>query len=240
MRTQNYIFLMEALKYDSDYSILFGDPRNPEESPCVELTYEANTPRSIKLDGVLHDDRCSVGKKLQRRTGTVEMLQSALKMVIDHFPQVELVYFNDASGFDCQNKHVYLCYYSFLRHGKTWYEMHFNAQMMKTAKQEKLNNARERLTQKPTDEYGFLGCTSHKTWQEYFNSLNCLEFVTYQRKIEKWIGMKLVYSEWYITKDEVKTYKGLDFEKTKTGGHLLLGSVHDRQQPRQIIYPDSD
>lgn len=110
---------------------------------------------------------------------------------------------------------------------------------MKTEKQRRVDQARQRLQQKPIDGFGFPGCSSFETWQQYFQSLNCLDFVTYKSKMEKWLGMKLVFSEWYITRSAIKSYNlSYDLKKMTSGGNILR-SVHDRQRPRQIIYPDS-
>lgn len=85
VKTKNYRFRMEVSQYESDYSILFGDPGNPEEAPCIELTYEAITPRTIKLDGVLHDKRCSIDKNLQKGSGCFKQLSKLSLSIFQTF-----------------------------------------------------------------------------------------------------------------------------------------------------------
>jgi len=194
VKTPNYVFLLEIDKYDTTYTIQYGDPSTPE-GPCMELTYDTNHPSWIKLDNVSFSPRCA-DNGLVHGSGTKEMIQTALKFCIESFPVIRRVVFNDVASFTCNETgvRILLSCYSLALYGQTWYERHFGA----VAKDARL---RERL-----DKYRLRLASKHVSYKVLRDRKGCSAFATIQKEVEHGLGAKLMYSDWYIRSRDVKKY----------------------------------
>lgn len=209
--TNNHTFLLELQDYDGWVTMNYGDPAH-EEGPCCVLTYDAQQPMRIKLDTVSYFARCSVGHDLERGHGTIEMLQSILKLSAQAFKDARRIYFNDVSGIECNGKTMLLSYMSLLIHGQTWYARHFGARPVKRELREQLNKFTEKLSRKPNDNlFSFYDDSiGGDTWFEYFANIRrkygCEFFVQHEREIKAIARMDLLYSEWYINTQTALSY----------------------------------
>ena len=193
--TNNYIFVLSIFKYGSTYSIKYGDPIN-SEGPCIELTYQENK-RTIKLDNLAHEARCSYSKELERGDGTREMIMSVLTFCIEQFPEVQKVELNDVSAISCENQTLYLAMFYLALHGQTWYEKHFQAKPANKEMKQALHSFKHLLHEKPKPNvfsfYTRLQCKKHafETWHEFFQSQNCLFFLKNYAELEMVAQTKL-------------------------------------------------
>lgn len=236
VKTANYVFLMEVIEYSRYITINYGDPLN-KEGPCCILTYDLEIPERIKLDGISYYARCSNGKDLEKSIGTVEMLQSILKICVDSYPEIKRICFNDVSGFECNGKHLYLSYLGLLTHGQTWYERHFSAKSVSTALRDNIQTFKSFLSQKPSrGVFSFYDHTIKAyTWYDYFNTIKkeqgCLFFIENKTEIKAKARLDLLYSEWYISSRKAKSYDIIYEIKRRRrpkqgGGHTPWQPIH--------------
>lgn len=195
VKTDNYTFELDITKYNNDYHIEYGDPNN-RRGPCILMTYRKNS-KTIKLNHIDYYKACSKDKDLLRGTGTQEMLQTALKLVIQLFPEITKVFLNDVSNFKCENTNtklsnkdklnsnsdegaeVLLSIYYLLLYGETWYENKFKARYSDKNQRADLNKFKKLLKEKPRmNIFSFYPWQSRaqahpnlgefNTWHEYF------------------------------------------------------------------------
>lgn len=122
--TDNYTFKVHRQKTRNGYIYTIGD-----KAPCLEVMVG-------KFDGKwwmcvedLHfEPSCSSDKPLAKKTGTIEMLQGALKAILEKHPEIELIELNDKSKFmTAENRLMPLPEYRMIMKGCTWYQEHFGA-----------------------------------------------------------------------------------------------------------------
>ena len=208
--TNNYIFILGIFRYGSMFSIKYGDPINLE-GPCIELTYQENK-RTMKLDNLVHEARCSYMKELERGDGTREMVMSVLKFCIEQFPDVQKVEFNDVSAISCENKTLYLAIFYLVLHGQTWNEHHFQAKPANMEMKQMLNAFRELLHETPKPNvFSFYTRSQSKnnsfeTWHDFFKSQNCVFFLNHYAELEMVAQTKMLYSVWYINRRAISKY----------------------------------
>ncbi len=124
---------------------------------CIGVSYtynNLNKPTNAKIPHALYEPECSMDSSLEKGSGTILMLKSLLKYVYTIIPSVASFTFDDMSHIDCVEKDMTqspprkpikplnLAYFSIAYNGQTWYEKHFNARMVDTAK---YNRYRERI-----------------------------------------------------------------------------------------------
>lgn len=205
VKTDNYVFLLDILTYDNTYNIKYGDVKS-REGPCIELTYDTDTD-FIKIDSLMYASRCSYKKLLAKGDGTREMIYSILTLCCYKFPNVKRFTLNDVSAITCDGQNLYLCYFYLLIHGQTWYEKYFKARPVKKKIKERLTKFKTLLLHKPDfGIFSFFEGESYATWHEYFQSKPCNFFLKHKREIEKVSKVKLVYSEWYIHRNQILEY----------------------------------
>lgn len=221
VKTDNYKFELNIYKYDNIYSFEYGDPSNIEGA-CVGLTYDLSKPHILKLDHLNYYKRCSKDKDLLKGSGTQEMLQSILKICIDHFQDIKKVYFNDVSFFECNNKQILLSVYYLLLYGETWYESKFGAKIQDN--KDNLKKFKKLLKEKPQKNiFSFYDAKEYTDWHEYFKTMNCETMMEHKREIDKVAGIRFMYSSWYIKKSTIHEYDiNIKLKKIKTGGNINI------------------
>lgn len=208
--TDNYIFELNITKYNTEYHIEYGDPNN-RRGPCILLTYSKDS-KIIKLNHIDYYKNCAKDKDLLRGTGTQEMLQTALKVVIKMFPDITRVILNDVSNFECNGDDILLSIYYILLYGETWYESKFKAKLTDINKRVSLDKFKLLLQEKPRKNiFSFYDSNIRcNTWYEYFNILKqkygCSFMLDYKKEIESVANFRFIYSEWYIHKKFIVDY----------------------------------
>lgn len=234
--TTNYSFTMSVLSTGSTYTIWYGDVES-KEGPCVEITYDTEQKHICKLQGVSYYTRCSRNKELVRSEGTIEMLQSILKLVIQRFPHITRVIFNDVSSIECSDGTIALVSYASLaQHGKTWYERYFEARMVHKHERNRLKDFKVLLAAKPISRvFSFYDHKEYDSWHEFFIKMRerhgCEFFSKHQKEIQKVSNMQLLYSEWYIRASDIARYHHT-IDKIKrtiihpfSGGHMSMARL---------------
>jgi len=196
VKTDNYTFELDITKYNNDYHFEYGNPNN-RRGPCILMTYRKNS-KTIKLNHIDYYKSCGKDKDLLRGTGTQEMLQTALRLVIQFFPEINKVILNDVSNFKCENTNtskntksklgnntdgddgasvtersaeVLLSIYYLLLYGETWYENKFKAKYSDKNQRADLNKFKKLLKEKPRmNIFSFYNPNlgEFNTWHEYF------------------------------------------------------------------------
>lgn len=119
--------------------VLGGDYAN-----CITISYKYtnNTPVEASLPHLLYEPECSVGSTLERGGGSEIMIKTAIRHAHSEIPSISVFKFDDMSKIDCLPKDLSipperkpikplnLAYFSIAYHGKTWYELRFNAEMI--------------------------------------------------------------------------------------------------------------
>ena len=122
--------------------VLGGDYAN-----CITISYKYsnNTPVEASLPHLLYEPECSVGSTLERGGGSEIMIKTAIRHAYSEVPSLSSFKFDDMSKIDCLPKDMTilperkpikplnLAYFSIAYHGKTWYELRFNAEMIDKA-----------------------------------------------------------------------------------------------------------
>lgn len=222
IETTRYKFELNLYKYDNIYAFEFGDPANIEGA-CVGLTYDTNKPTILKLDHLSYYKRCSKDKDLLKGTGTQEMLQTILKLCIEHFPNIKKVVFNDVSFFECNNQQILLSVYYLLLYGETWYESKFGAKIAEN--KNKLCKFKALLNEKPQNNiFSFYDSSKEYTnWHTYFRTMSCENMMKHKKEIDKVAGIRFMYSEWYIKRSTIMKYDiNMKIKQIKTGGNVNI------------------
>lgn len=111
---------------------------------CITISYKYknNTPIEASLPHLLYEPECSVGSTLERGGGSELMIKTAIRHAHSEIPSISEFKFDDMSKIDCLPKDMSipperkpikplnLAYFSIAYHGKTWYELRFNAEML--------------------------------------------------------------------------------------------------------------
>lgn len=227
--TTNYSFIMSVLLAGSTYTIWYGDVDN-REGPCVEITYDTDRKEICKLQIISYYTRCSKNKQLVKGEGTIEMLQSVLKLMIGKFPNIKRVLFNDVSSIECNDgTNILVSYASLAQHGKTWYERYFAARMIHKHDRNKLKEFKDLLSTKPTKNvFSFFDNKEYESWHEFFIKMReqhgCEFFGKHQKELQNISKMQLMYSEWYIRESDIAKYEYSvkKYKKVHMGGKVVL------------------
>lgn len=221
--TDMYAFAMTISKYETFYTIRFGDAYN-RTGPCMEFTYDVNNASIIKLDNLEYRSSCANGDILLRGKGTIHMVQCALKHILTIFPKIKRVHLQDATHIECNGHQLPLLYIYVLCHGQTWYAKHFQAKPIKKSLADRLQDITTLLSSKPSAHLGasFKGSEGFPSWQAYFQSHkhSCKFFWDKLLEIKDLLRVPLLYSEWYIPRKAITSYdiNILDIVKMQRGG----------------------
>lgn len=95
-----------------------------ELANCIMIEVYENV---AYVQDLLYRTTCSLDKKLQRGTGTIEMLQGFIKLVLKKRKGVTNVKFTDSSTVVIDGKEILLADWKWHTTGQTWYEKHMGA-----------------------------------------------------------------------------------------------------------------
>jgi hypothetical protein len=124
-----------------------GDPK----VPCLSLTintllsaelFGQDVPRTAKLHNIQALYDCVLDENVEdlfaRHSFGKELLQWVLEYIQKEFPHVKFLELDDESYIPCNNgPRLDLISYSVAMHCKSWYELHFNAKLVRKEKREK-------------------------------------------------------------------------------------------------------
>lgn len=145
VRSIDYFFLMTVRLIDMNYSdseyrikcisTPYEDANVVKPMPrrrfCVDLSVLVyDDGRKSKLNTLVYGKECSLLGKLERKTGTKQMLMATLAFASEHLGQ-NVFQFNDASQIVCDGHLISLRDYGLLVRGTTWYQRSFDAKTEK-------------------------------------------------------------------------------------------------------------
>ena len=224
---------------------------------CVVITIDNKNNIAI-LQTVQHSVECSFFDKLKKGVETINMIQSALKMIIAMYPNISEIEFADNSFIQCNNgKRISLPEFYYIKYGKTWYEKHFNATL--NNKYPKYLNAKQLVDDSASNK---INLSKNEFIEKYYNNLsgNKLDIVKkcyklgvsvkefiisisnenidckyYQDVFDKNILTILHGSQWIISKETIELYpiKPVILETEKINKHTDL--VQLKENIDQII-----
>ncbi len=136
---------------------------------CINISYKYSngTPISVSIPHLLSELECTIGSDLERGSGTEQMIKESIKYAYKDIPSLPIFTFDDNSHIDCIEKSrettpprklkkpLSLSLFSIAYHGKTWYELRFNAQMIDKNKYNKYREAVKFLTN-PQSKVSFI------------------------------------------------------------------------------------
>lgn len=101
---------------------------------CMQIRHlMMEDPPELVLSGVSYKPNCTMNMDMESGKPTRDMIRALLIFAMKSVESVPDIAFLDQSSFDCRamdNRHsfaVNLCLYSFILHGKTWYQRYFGA-----------------------------------------------------------------------------------------------------------------
>jgi hypothetical protein len=137
-----------------------------EKCVTVSYKYKDNIPIEASIPHLLYEPECSIGSTLERGGGSEIMIKTLLRHAYSEIPSLPFFVFDDMSKIDCLPKDIAkpperkilrplnLAYFSIAYHGKTWYEMRFNAEMKDKERYVKYRDRLQFLTN-PADKPDF-------------------------------------------------------------------------------------
>ncbi len=131
LQTKNHKFYVKYEVFGEHtnemYFYSIGNPKL-KPKPCVVISVvQMNGKWIMAIQELEYYSTCS-SRTLERKTGTIEMLQGSIKAVLKRHPNISVIELNDKSFFTLQNgDHIPLPEYRLLTKKKTWYEEHFGA-----------------------------------------------------------------------------------------------------------------
>jgi hypothetical protein len=138
IKSDNYKFIMYQEEDDMNY-ILFFMADNPDiKDPCLKIYI----PKENQVDGLIeklnHEKSCSIEKELDEKIGTIHMLKTALKYIIDTYPNTKYftlrdITFKKIPGLPSEDL-PYITARRLLQGSKGWYQENFGAKPTKKTK----------------------------------------------------------------------------------------------------------
>lgn len=130
---KSYTFDAEITEEKERHIIKFGG----REKTCVMITiYQETDVEQPHIDGLHYGKDCIVKGDLEPKHGTIDMVKAALSFACQRYPQITSFTLKDDSSISCQKAvKVPLGTYYLAKHGKTWYDTHFNAYIENTKSQ---------------------------------------------------------------------------------------------------------
>jgi hypothetical protein len=128
LKTNNYIFpcLEEKSEYNEDIRYLIGNPYH-KPKPCILSNYDKEM-KILIIDELTYYTTCSINRKMEKKDGTIEMIQGFLKAILRKYPELEQVELTDKSFYPIKDiGNIPLPEYMLLKDGMTWYQKYFNA-----------------------------------------------------------------------------------------------------------------
>lgn len=204
--TDNYRFpvLREKLS-KTEYHYTIG---NIKQIPClVILVSKIDDKWLMSIEDLHYESNCSSNKDLVKKTGTIEMIQGALKAILYKHPKICGVELNDKSKFKHKNGYtIPLPEYRMIIKGRTWYQEHFGAEPLRDGLKIKL---RRYLRQR-------------KDLMKKLNSEDDLTLSMFKDHLIKAQLPQLSGEAWFISVDTIESYVvNARFEKSRQNGGFL-------------------
>lgn len=213
--TPNYVFDMEVTKNNTLYDIMFGNPSNPE-GPCMDLRWDASKPSVLIVNAVKYEPSCATGKEMERGSGTIEMIQTCLKLLFNMQSEIKRAIFRDVSEIYCDEtmtKRVHLNIRDLMIYGASWYQRHLGAKPLERAVGEVAQHVARFMKRRPKGGiFSFFETRdegTHDTWHSFFMTKreDCMFFYAHQREVLRLLKASILYySEWYINRRTIESY----------------------------------
>jgi hypothetical protein len=118
---KRYYAQIEQNEYDGSFRIFVG-----AKSRCVDMTIYKNKGH---MDMAQYDKECVLGEDMERKTGTIQIIQIAMEFACRLFSTMKPTFtLDDQSFITCkgpQKLRLQMLYWAV--YGKTWYEKHLGA-----------------------------------------------------------------------------------------------------------------
>lgn len=121
---------------------------------CVTV-HVYNDEEYVYLSALLYDSLCVLKGDLERKQGTVDMLNAALLLCKNLFPTKKYIQYSDDSVIRCDNSRILpLPEMYMMLYGKTWYQPFFDVVPMHTP--DKVKYVQQVLKDKPSMQWNIL------------------------------------------------------------------------------------
>lgn len=136
IKSENYAYHCIIKELVNEYRVQFGGQKQ-----CINISIYKDDD-CPNINGISYDEKCTLNKGLEPGKGTIEMIYAALKFIKYIKPEIKDLYFRDDSKITCENKVIIPLHYFYLsKHGKTWYQTHFNAKLVDKNDRKELKDA---------------------------------------------------------------------------------------------------
>jgi hypothetical protein len=181
-------------------------------SKCIDITVYENDSIAY-ISGLRYNDACALNCKLPTGDdGTLIMILSALRFVVEKFQYVKEFHFTDDSKIECKkNKYISLMYYYLAKYGQTWYQVKLKALPVENGVIDKINTFESYMTSIKTMDF-----------KEFFRKFvidNCMtpkQILVHKTVLEEFYNNSNTYREFVINVDKafpkrcIVFYKWLD------------------------------
>lgn len=120
-----------------DMQIIFiGNKEN-----CITGLIKIEEPNVLDVNGFSYFRSCNITKDLERKTGTIQMMNTFIKYIKEHYPNITKIILADNTYFDCNKYNSRLNLYNLylFKYGCGYYEKYFNFILADGAVKHKLN-----------------------------------------------------------------------------------------------------
>lgn len=139
IKTRDYTFIMYEEQDEMNYILYFMSANPKIKEPCLKIYI----PKENNVEGLIeklnHEKSCSIERELEEKEGTIYMLKTALKYIIDNYSHTKYFKLTDISfkkipGLSPTDL-PWITPRRLLQGSKGWYEEHFQATPTKKTKQ---------------------------------------------------------------------------------------------------------
>ena len=138
------------------------------------------------IEKVNYDQRCNIDGNMRNGSGTISMINAAIKFIFDYFPNIQEIQLKDHSIVICntdknKNIDIFLPHIQIIQYGKTWYERKINARLRNIKNYKYIDNFVNHITTKP--DWNIL-------WEFIKDEINVSDIIEYNT---------LIYNIWKNT-----------------------------------------
>lgn len=120
----NEKYRCRIVKYTDHHTVLFGGSKR-----CMYVTIHLDD-KIAHIDGAGWHAYCDINGKLAKGRGTIDMIRSCIFFIFKRYKIIERITLVDTSFIKCNDDiEVSLAAHYIVKHGKTWYEKHFDARL---------------------------------------------------------------------------------------------------------------
>jgi hypothetical protein len=110
-----------------------------ERQDCIHAIIDSNTSNLVWVEWFGYHQNCSIDRNLIRGEGTARMMETFIKYIKKHHPEIKYIKLSDNSEFTCDKINISLYKLYILKYGKSFYEKKFDFVLDTTNKQEIIN-----------------------------------------------------------------------------------------------------